>query len=39
MYENIDGIHERSGPGYRRWASGMIKYATALQAERLQQGS
>jgi hypothetical protein len=35
--ENIVGIATKTGPGYRRWCGGMIRYANALQAERLQQ--
>jgi hypothetical protein len=36
LAENIIGIATQTGPGYRRWKSGMLKWAATLEPDRLE---
>ena len=36
LRENIESLATKTGPAYKRWRGGMIRYALTLQAERLQ---
>ena len=39
LTDNIEGIATKTGAAYKRWRGGVIKWAAALEAERLQTRS